>query len=475
MRTPARLAVILVGAVTLLAGALRLYGLDRPGEKYFDEVYYATDGCFYAGVQYQRCGLDEASERATVHPVLGKVLIGWGVDAAGNDPFGWRIGSAVAGTAVVALVGWMGFLLFGSALWAGVAGLLAATESLLFVQSRIAMLDIYLAMFVVLGFALLIADRVRQERRVSAAAARPVEGERVAVVEGGAVAVSEPRRIWRPLRLAAGAAFGAATAVKWSGGLALIAAIVLAVTWERTRRARAGGDRPFLRALAEEGFGLYLALLIVPIAVYLLTWIPWLDDRGLTLLDLESYGRLVDHHVGAFDYHFNLKPFEEDGKLAHPYLSRAWTWFLLVRPVAYFWEGDAACCREILGIGNPFLFWGSLLSVPYLLLAWWRRRSWQAGAIAVPILVQFLPWLAIGRPLFLFYMAPIAPFLALAAAYSLRDLAAVGAPERRIFVPTVGALVIVAVGLFVFFWPVLTGTLLSRDAWELRIWFSSWV
>ena len=475
MRTSVRLAVILVGAVTLLAGALRLYGLGRPDEKYFDEVYYATDGCFYAGVPYRQCGLGEAEERATVHPILGKALIGLGVDAAGNDPFGWRIGSAVAGTAVVALVGWMAFLLFGSALWAGVGSLLAATESLLFVQSRIAMLDIYLALFVVLGFALLVADRVRRDRRLATVAARSVEEERVAVVEGGAGQIAEPRRIWRPLRLGAGAAFGAATAVKWSGALALIAAIVLALAWERTRRARTRVDRPFRRALAEEGFGLYLALLIVPIAVYLLSWIPWLADRGLTLLDPEAYGQLVDHHLSMFEYHFELQPFEENGELTHPYLSRAWTWFLLVRPVAYFWEGDAACCREILGIGNPFLFWGSLLAVPYLLVAWWRRRSWQAGAIAVPILVQYLPWLAIGRPLFLFYMTPIAPFLALAVAYALRDLAAVGGPDRRIFVPTVGALVIVAVGLFAFFWPVLTGMHLSREAWELRIWFSSWV
>jgi dolichyl-phosphate-mannose-protein mannosyltransferase len=475
VRTSARLAVILVGAVTLLAGALRLYGLGHPAEKYFDEVYYASDGCFYAGIPYERCGLEESAERASVHPVLGKVLISLGVDAVGNEPTGWRIGSALAGTVVVALVGWMAFLLFGSALWAGLAALLAATESLLFVQSRIAMLDIYLAMFVVLGFGLLVADRVRQDRRAAAVAARPVDAEPVAVVEGGAATIPEVRRIWRPLRLGAGAAFGAATAVKWSGALALVAAMIVAIAWERSRRARAGVDRPLPRALAEEGFGLYLALVILPLAVYLLSWIPWLADRGLTLLDGSAYSSLARHHGYIIDYHFGLEAFEKNGELAHPYLSRAWSWFPLVRPVVYFWEGDAACCSEIIGMGNPFVFWGSLLFVPYLVLAWWRRRSWQAGAIAVPILVQYLPWLVVARPLFLFYMTPIAPFLVLAAVYSLRDLASVGAPDRRILVPTVGALIVVAVGLFVFFWPVLTGMQLSREAWELRIWFSSWV
>jgi dolichyl-phosphate-mannose-protein mannosyltransferase len=440
---------VLVGAVTLLAGALRMYGLSRPGEMYFDEVYYASDGCLYAGYPYRQCSLEEDEERSWVHPPLGKQLIAYGIDAAGNDPFGWRVGSAVAGTAIVALIGWMGFMLLGTALWAAAAALLAAIESLSFVQSRIAMLDVYLALFVVLGLALLVADKVRRDRRLE-------RGEDV-------------RRAWRPLRLGAGAALGAATAVKWSGVLALLAAVVLAVAWERTRRARSGTDRPFLRALAEEGFGLYLAFLVVPFAVYLATWIPWLADRGYDLVELAR------HHVDMAEYHFGLDLVEENGELTHPYLSRAWTWFLLLRPVAYRWQGDPNCCTEILGIGNPFLFWGSLLFVPYLLVAWWRGRSWQAGAIAVPVLVQYLPWLLIGRPLFLFYMTPVAPFLALAAAYGLRDLSRVGAPDRRIFVPTVAALLIVAVGLFAFFWPVLTAQHMPREAWELRIWFDSWV
>jgi dolichyl-phosphate-mannose-protein mannosyltransferase len=470
VRNPVRLAVILVGAVTLLAGAVRVYGLGRPGEKYFDEVYYASDGCLYAGYPYRQCGLEENAERSWVHPPLGKFLVGYGVDAFGNDPFGWRIGSAVAGTAIVALVGWMAFVLLGSALWAGVAALLASAESLLFVQSRIAMLDIYLALFVVLGFALLAADRSRQDRRAHAAAWVPEDREPVvAAVQGGAAEVAMVRRVWRPLRLGAGAALGAATAVKWSGGLALVGSIVLAVAWERSRRSRVGEEGPLGRALAEEGLGLYLAFVVVPLLVYLAAWIPWLAERGFDLSELWR------NHVRIFEYHFGLEPIKENGELTHPYLSRAWTWFLLLRPVAYFWRGDPNCCAEILGIGSPFLFWGSLLSVPYLLVAWWRRRSWQAGAIAVPILIQFLPWLAIGRPLFLFYMTPIAPFLALGAVYALRDLARVGAPNRRIFVPTVGALLIVAVGLFVFFWPVLTAQHISREAWELRIWFGSWV
>ncbi len=442
-----RTAALAVAAVTLLAGVTRFVGLGHPDRKIFDEVYYASDGCWYAGNDYRECDLEADVERSWVHPPLGKQLIALGIDAFGNRPLGWRAASAVAGTVTVALVGVLGFLLFGSALWAGLAALLASTEHLLFVQSRIAMLDVFLAMFVVLGFALLVADRRRADR-----AARPAPIDPDRDEPGGAR--------WRPLLLLSGASFGAAVAVKWSGVLALAGAAILAVAWARTRAA----ERSLVMGLRREGPNLYLGLLVVPILAYSLTWIPWLADRGFDLLEWAR------HHGDMAGYHLTLDTVGEDGQPIHPYMSAAWTWFLLLRPVAYFWRGDPSCCAEILGIGSPPLFWGALLVLPYLAMSWRLRRDWRAGAILVPVLIQFLPWLLVSRPLFLFYMAPVAPFLALGATYAVRDVSGTGW-SRWIRITAAAILVAVVVGVFVFFWPVLTAETISLEAWWDRIWF----
>lgn len=441
-----RTAGLAIAAVTLLAGLTRFAGLSEPDRKVFDEVYYASDGCWYAGIDYEECDLEADVERSWVHPPLGKQIIALGIDAFGNRPLGWRAAAAAAGTATVALVGVLGFLLFGSALWAGLSALLASTEHLLFVQSRIAMLDIFLAMFVVLGFTLLVADR----RRAHAARERAPD-PRAAIGRG-----------WRPLLLLAGASFGAAVAVKWSGVLALAGAAILAVAWARTRAV--GWERPLATGLRREGPILYVGLLVVPFLAYSLTWIPWLADRGFDLAEL------VRHHGGMAGYHLGLDTVGERGQPIHPYMSSAWTWLLLLRPVAYFWQGDPSCCAEILGIGNPALFWGALLFLPYLAVSWRLQRDWRAGAILVPVLSQFLPWLLVARPLFLFYMTPVAPFLALGAVYAIRDLARLGV-ARWITLPAAGLLVVVSVGVFVFFWPVLTGDSISLDEWWRRIWF----
>jgi dolichyl-phosphate-mannose-protein mannosyltransferase len=299
----------------------------------------------------------------------------------------------------------------------------------------------------VLGFVLLVADRRRDELAPSAGA-------------------------WiRPLQLGAGAAFGAAIAVKWSGYLALLGGLVLAIGWAIRRIRRGEGRR-------QEILGLAISFLLVPLLVYSATWIPWLADRGppaaAPIAGVVDAGEWVRHHGYMADYHLGLDTTNEDGEPIHPYMSRAWSWFLLTRPVAYFWEGEPNCCAEILGIGNPMLFWGAILVIPYLVLAWRGRRDWRAGALLVPILAQFLPWLAVSRPLFLFYMAPVTPFLAVGTVYAIRDLLGLRLNDR-LALAGAAAVVGVSVALFAFFWPVLTASPISFDAWQDRMWFGGWV
>ncbi len=477
MRSSVQKAILVVFAATALAGILRGYHLGSPPEKVFDEVYYASDGCLYSGEDYRKCGLESDVERSWVHPPLGKTIIGWGIDLFGNRPFGWRAAAAAAGTLTVALVGALAFLLTGSAVWAGAAALLMATENLHFVQSRIAMLDVFLAMFVVLGFLLLVADRRRIDPDEVPQPPAP-EGNAEEVISEGegqaqgydqGVPTFPMRKGLRPLRLAAGAAFGAAVAVKWSGVLALAAAPVLALAWERTRRRRAGAAHPVLRAVREEWLGLVLAFLVVPFVVYATTWIPWLQDRGFSLVEW------FRHQGFMADYHFNLSTIGEDGKPIHPYMSEAWTWFLLLRPVAYFWHGTDRTGAEILGVGHPVLFWGALLVIPYLAIAWAVRRDWRVGAILVPILAQYLPWLAVQRPAFLFYLTPVTPFLALGTIYLLRDLAGLRLPEPRAPAIAAAIVIVACVVIFAFFWPVLVGQTISLEAWRGRMWRPGWI
>jgi dolichyl-phosphate-mannose--protein O-mannosyl transferase len=300
--------------------------------------------------------------------------------------------------------------------------------------------------------------------------------------------VRVPSPVWRPWRFAAGAAFGAAAAVKWSGATAVLSAIVLSYAWETTRRT--GGDvtrgRAFGRAFARETFGIVLAFAIVPAAVYMATWLPWFHHFGWSLK-----GWWHDQQA-MWDYHKSLKATAYDSKThsytpTHDDYSRPWTWLFMLRPVnMYEPVSTGGRVQQILAIGNPAIFWASFWALPFAAFAWRRMRDWRAGFVLVAALVMYVPWFLVSRPQFFFYVLPVTPFLVLAATYSLRWLSdatwIIRDPERGIEVestrhpyrPLAWIYVAIAVGVFAWFYPVLTGRDISTQTHQVILWFQRW-
>jgi dolichyl-phosphate-mannose-protein mannosyltransferase len=196
---------------------------------------------------------------------------------------------------------------------------------------------------------------------------------------------------------------------------------------------------------------------------------------------LASYVSMLWYAEGArFTRHF-LR-FHRDLEADHPYMSAAATWPLLVRPVAYHWEDcppdeDPAEClvapghvAEILAKGNPVLWWLTLLALP--LLAWLAARERDAASwlLLAFIAAQYVPWLLAARPLFLFYMVPVSPFMALGLGYAAWR---VGQPRRLRWLPV--SIAVAAAAAFLYWYPLYAAVEIPRPAWEQRVWFDSWI
>jgi dolichyl-phosphate-mannose-protein mannosyltransferase len=354
-------------------------------------------------------------------------------------------------------------------LWAGAAGLLLATESLNFVMSRISMVDIFVAAFALAGFLFLALDREWIERRTPPPGElTPQEKEEAALLHLPPDRAPSP--ILRPWRLAAGLAFGAGVATKWSGVTAMLGGIILAVAWERTRRARLGFDTPLREALRDEGLGLMVFFVLVPVGVYVASYARWFVDHDYSVIE---WWRLQS----------SMASFSIGLRSPHNYASRAWSWAIMARPVLYYYEcvpfagSDCGRVGSVLGMGNPAVFWGSLAALPYVLFSWVRKRDWRAGLVMVGFLAQYAPWYLAARTSFFFYMTPITPFQILAVAYALKDLSEVriGVERTRALAPVAGFAVLASVAVFVYFLPILTGRVLSHQAWLNRMWFNSWI
>ena len=163
--------------VTLIIGAIafviRFVNLGYPNKLVFDETYYAKDAYSLLKFGYERDWPSNANSKIitgdvdvmndtasfVVHPPLGKWLIATGEQLFGMNSFGWRFASLIFGALLIMVTIRLVRRVSKSTLIGGLAGILLTFDGLEFVMSRTALLDVFMAFFLVAAVACLVADR----------------------------------------------------------------------------------------------------------------------------------------------------------------------------------------------------------------------------------------------------------------------------------------------------------------------------
>lgn len=475
--------------VTAIAAVLRLINIGHPHQLAFDETYYVKDawslwtlgyegtwgeGANDAFVTLQQLPLSEQGS-FIAHPPLGKWLIALGMAIGGPDnSAGWRLATALLGTASVLLVYLIARTLSGSIVVATVAGTLIALDGLSIVLSRIALLDGILTFFVLLGVLFVLLDRRRTipllERR-DPEAPDPFWGP----------------ILWRrPWLIAAGLALGAACAVKWSGLYVLAAFGLYVVVTDALARRRAGVILWPTDAAFRQGPVSFLLLVFPALAVYLISWTGWFVTAG-------GYDRQSDANplVALWKYHQSMLGFHVGLNRGHPYASPAWEWPFLLRPTAVWVGTDPApcgvdhCMAVISAVPNPLIWYAGVAAAVFLLfllVRGWVRRQPVGPEISVPLVglaATYIPWLLFPeRTIFQFYTVVMVPFLVIALAMTLRIIA--GRREdplhrRQSGERTVLIFLVFVVLVSAFFYPLWAGISVPYDFWRLHNWLPGWV
>ena len=407
--------ILTATAIGAAAQFLFTLNIARPSILVFDEVHY---------VRATRILLTRDAPTNIEHPLLGKSLIALGMRLFGDNQYGWRIPSAIAATAVVLGVFGILWVLFHRVRPAVIGALLVMLNFTVFIQARIAMLDGFMAAFLVLAILALLRS-----------------------------AYAPPDRVWRHwiigsilLGLAVGVKWAAAPYVAWAGCAFLL------IRW---RDARAG--RPLhwagmtaLPALATLG--------AVSILTYLLTFAP----AFFYAQDPMTIGKLLPFQWVMYQQQTQILP-------PHPYQSSWWTWPLMIRPIWYLYERADGAQRGILLLGNPAILWGGLIAVGYCLWAGWRRKAARLGGVAAIWVASLLVWAIIPKSLgFFYYYYPSTIFLCLALAAAFDDLR-----ESRPHWDE--AFLALSAGLFLLFYPIISAAALpNAQAFQHWMWFPTW-
>jgi dolichyl-phosphate-mannose--protein O-mannosyl transferase len=408
--------------------ALRLWNLDSPKGKIFDEIYYATnaESLLQKGVE-----IDSESGLAQfiVHPPTGKWLIASGIKLFGNNEFGWRFAAAIVGSISIILMYFTAKKLFNNKLLSVFAASLISLDGLHLVHSRIALLDIFLLFFIQI-----------------------------------AVLAFLHSKFW-----ISALTLGLACSVKWSGLYVLIALAFYVLILDIRKNRYLGSQFPIRKMIRRNLLFRFLQFGIFPVFIYIASWFSWFItntgwDRNYSSNPLFS---LWHYHSEILNFHTKLTD-------AHPYSANPWSWLIQGRPTSFFYEtpkscGGASCSQEILALGTPILWWAATLALLVTVGYWVSKRDWQAEILLVVIGASYLPWFAIQeRTMFSFYAIAFEPFLLLTLVYLLSK---VPKNQRRI------ALIFNAIVLvnFLYFLPIFLGLPITYDSWSDRMWFPSWI
>lgn len=353
------------------------------------------------------------------HPMLGKILIALGMLIFSDNPLGWRAMACLAGALTIVGVYAFTLLLTRATRPALFAALFAALGQLVFIQARIGMLDAFLGLFLVWAGAAFLWAMQGDSRRA--------------------------RRRWA----ACAALLGCAVAVKWAA-VPYVAFAAVAFLWLRRADAGRFGDMSWLPGLAILGG--------VSIGIYFLTFAP----AFFYTTDLMTLGKLIPFQI-------EMWKLQTQALTPHNYQSDWWSWPLLIRPIWYFYEPDQGAMRGVLLIGNPAIMWGGLLAVA---ACWWAGIRHKAGVpLTAAILWTFSlgVWAVIPKSLgfyYYYYLPGIILSVALAVAFHhWRDQ--VKRNDEWFLV--------LCVGLFAYFYPILAALALPNDrGFERWMWFPSW-
>jgi len=133
----------------------------------------------------------------------------------------------------------------------------------------------------------------------------------------------------------------------------------------------------------------------------------------------------------------------------------------------------------VISLGNPIIWWAGTVALAHQSWRWFARRDWRSGAVVLAVLAGWAPWLGFqGRTIFTFYSVAFVPFLCLALALMLGSIigAANASPRRRMYGSVAaGSIVLLALTLTWFFYPIWTGQVIPYAEWHVRMWFPTWV
>lgn len=388
---------------------------------YFDEVYFARSAYEY---------IHGIPTNEWVHPPLGKLLMTLPIMLFGMCTFAYRLMGNIAGILMIPVIYSLAKNIFKNRKWAILAALLMTFDCFHFAQTRMGTVDSFLVLFMMLSVLFMYKYIVMDKRE---------------------------RLSKKLLNLfLSGLFIGCAIATKWTGlyiglGLAIVffTHIIL-----QNRRGRKEKD------LGKIILACILFFVVMPIVIYTLSYLlfPTIYPGKVS-----GISGLIEQTKNMYEYHSKLTA-------THDFSSKWYTWPIMYKPVWYYVGYHGGNIKStIVGIGNPAIWWFGILASIFVLIMTILKKKREYAFILVFILCSWLPYLFIGRVMFMYHYFPTLPFVMLAITAFIKWITE-KIKNNSVYLFYVAIVIL----MFICFYPVISGMLTNSDYIDSLKWLSSW-
>ena len=427
---------------------------------YFDEIYHARTAFEH---------LQGTVPYETSHPPLGKIFISWGIALFGMTPFGWRFAGALAGVLMLPVLYALGKRLTGNR-WMGFGAMvLMALDTMHFTQTRIATIDSFPVLFILLSYWMMLRFMQRDVLHTSM------------------------RKLLPDLALS-GLFMGCGIASKWTGvyagaGLAILffwkiigtlrqQSLHQPLTAPGADASQQPGKHPLIPLCIWAILGWCVVFFVlVPVVIYLLSYIPYFAYDMDRIPSIGAFiKRVADAQLHMYNYH--AKP---GLGMDHFFYSPWYEWMLNERPMWYAMDAYKVpgYSYSIVAFGNPAVWLMGLVGFGATAWIWARRHRYvkagtdrlihlqasdsemATGYVLIATLTQILPWVLVPRGTYIYHYFATVPFLILA---TMLLMVRIIRRQKQVGYWLFGAFLVVSLALFVAFFPYASGATVST-AW----------
>ena len=197
---------------------------------------------------------------------------------------------------------------------------------------------------------------------------------------------------------------------------------------------------------------------LIPMIIYFSIFLIFSNNYYTT----NNINNIIKENKLMYNYHSKLNA-------KHNYSSPWYTWPVSYKPVMYHNIKYIDKIENISGVGNLIIWISGFLSLIYCIIKYIRKKDKITLLLIVSSLSLWLPYMLIGRIMFLYHYFPVLPFIFLSLVNLTKDI-----DEhfniKYSFIP----IVILSYIFFIIYYPAISGTKTNKNYHNYVELFNSW-